>query len=63
MTQWLTLNQAAGELGISPATLRQQIAAGKLAARKFGPVWQVSDKECARYRSTSLGRPGRRPAA
>jgi hypothetical protein len=55
----LTLNDAAGELGISPATLRQQIHAGRLAARKFGPIWVVSETELARYRMENIGRTGR----
>jgi len=57
-----TLAQAADELGVAPATLRQQIAAGRLRGHKVGPLWLVSARELERYRATSLGRPGRRKA-
>ena len=57
-----TLAQAAAELGLEPATLRQQIASGRLRGRKVGPLWIVSARELERYRTTSLGRPGRRKA-
>jgi excisionase family DNA binding protein len=33
----VTLIEAAAILGVTPDTLRQQIAAGKLRARKIGP--------------------------
>ena len=59
----LTLTQAAAALGVSAATLRQQIGNGRLRARKIGPVWTVTQREVERYRTASLGRPGRRPKA
>jgi excisionase family DNA binding protein len=54
----MTLNQAAAALGVSAATLRQQIAAGRLRAAKLGPLWVVDEREIARYRRDSLGQPG-----
>jgi excisionase family DNA binding protein len=55
----LTLTEAAVELGISAATLRHQVQAGRLAARLFGKTYVITTDELARYRATSLGRPGR----
>lgn len=54
----MTLNEAAAALGVSPATLRQQIAAGRLRAEKIGPLWVVQQREVDRYRRESLGQPG-----
>lgn len=56
----MTLTEAAEALGLSAATLRQQIAKGRLQAHKIGPIWVVTAEEIERYRSESRGRPGRR---
>jgi len=45
----LTLKQAADWLNVDPATLRQQIAKGKLKARKNGRDWFVTPGEVRRY--------------
>jgi len=55
----LTLTQAAAELGISAATLRHQVQLGRMQARLFGKTYVITADELERYRSTSLGRPGR----
>lgn len=55
----MTLTEAAAQLGVTPDTLRQQIAAGKLKARKAGRDWTVTPREVERYRVESLGRVGR----
>ena len=52
----MTLPEAAQSLGLSPATLRQQIANGKLRAVKVGRDWTVSPREVERYRNESLGK-------
>lgn len=57
----LTLAQAATLLGVSAATLRQQVRNGRLRARKYGKTWVVTDGEVERYRRESLGHPGRPP--
>jgi excisionase family DNA binding protein len=57
----MSLIAAAGELGITPATLRQQVKSGRLHAIKLGREWLVTEDEVNRYRSQSLGRPGRPP--
>jgi len=45
----VTLIEAAAVLGLTPDTLRQQIANGKLKATKVGRDWQVKPGEVARY--------------
>jgi excisionase family DNA binding protein len=56
----LTLAQAGDLLGIRASTLRRQIANGKLSGTLVGKTWTVTEREVERYRSESLGRPGRR---
>jgi excisionase family DNA binding protein len=46
----MTLKEAAEALGLAPATLRWQIANGKLKARKVGRDWHVTPREVERYR-------------
>lgn len=55
----LILSDAATRLGVTSATLRQQIAAGKLVAHKKGPIWLVTGADLERYRLTHHGRIGR----
>jgi excisionase family DNA binding protein len=52
----MTLTQAAALLGVTAATLRQQIANGKLKARKIGRDWHVSAREIERYQRESRRR-------
>lgn len=49
----MTLIEAAASLGVTAATLRQQIANGRLKARKVGRDWQVTAREVERYRAES----------
>lgn len=58
MTHWLTLQEAAGLLGLSVSTLRVQVRGGRLAGKKIGPLWFVAAAELERYRRESLGKPG-----
>ena len=55
----MTINEAAAALGVAAATLRQQIANGRLRATKRGRDWWVTDGEVERYRRESRGHPGR----
>jgi excisionase family DNA binding protein len=56
----MTLIAAAALLGVTPATLRQQIAASRLRAKKVGRDWQVTTREVERYRREVAGKPGPR---
>jgi excisionase family DNA binding protein len=49
----VTLTEAAALLGVTAATLRQQIANRKLHAVKRGRDWWVTPKEVERYRRES----------
>jgi excisionase family DNA binding protein len=49
----VSLVDAAFALGLSAATLRQQIANGKLRATKRGRDWWVTRREVERYRQES----------
>ena len=49
----MTLTEAAALLGVTAATLRQQIANGKLRATKRGRDWFVTKREVERYRAES----------
>ena len=55
----LTLTEAAALLGLTASTLRHQVQAGRLQARLIGKTYVVTAREVERYRTTSLGRPGR----
>jgi len=46
----MTTTEAAAILGITPHTLRQQIAKGKLKARKVGRDYQIRPSDVERYR-------------
>ncbi len=59
----MTLVEAADLLGLRTATLRQQIANGRLRAKKVGRDWHISSREVERYERESLGHPGRRKSA
>jgi len=58
----LTLTEAADRLGLAASTLRHQVQAGRLRARLIGKTYVVTERELARYRAESLGRPGRHQA-
>jgi excisionase family DNA binding protein len=56
----MTVGEAAQLLGVSPATIRQQIRNGSLLATKRGRDWDISADEVRRYATVSRGKPGRR---
>lgn len=61
MDDAMTLNDLAGELGLSDtSSLRHQIANGALAAVKMGNTWVVTRDEANRYKRESLGNQGGR---
>lgn len=45
----ISLSEAAEVLGVQPATLRQQIARGKLRGTKMGRDWWLTPAEVKRY--------------
>lgn len=45
----LTANEAAAQLGRNPYLVRRWLEDGRLRGSKFGPVWQVSEREIARF--------------
>lgn len=55
----MTLGEAAARLGITPDTLRQQIARGRLQATKHGRDWWVSEEAVADYAAGRRGVHGR----
>ena len=55
-----TPKAAAAELGISAHTLRHQIRSGRLHAEESDGRWLIPNAEIERYRSESLGQPGRK---
>lgn len=55
----MTLQEAAAILGVTAATLRQQIANGKLRATKRGRDYWVTKGEVARYQRENIRRSGR----
>jgi excisionase family DNA binding protein len=59
----MTLREAAELLELTPDTLRQQIHAGKIRARKVGPLWWVTDAEVDRYATEYRGLHGPRPGS
>jgi excisionase family DNA binding protein len=50
----VTLIEAAAILWVTAATLRQQVANGRLRAVKRGRDWHVTPREVERYRRDSL---------
>jgi len=46
----MTTKEAAEKIGISPATVRQQILVGRLTATKMGRDWFIEEAELERYR-------------
>ena len=50
----LTTAQAAEIIGVTPNTLRQQIARGKLAAVKVGRDYLIEPSEAARYKAENI---------
>jgi excisionase family DNA binding protein len=55
----MTTTEAAAALGIDPATVRQAIRTGRLAATRFGRDWQIDPAEVERYRQSRRAAPRR----
>lgn len=48
--EWITVSEAAELSGYHPEHIRRLIREGKIGARKFGPLWQVSWLSLMEYR-------------
>lgn len=62
----MVLSEAARELNLSHVSVWRFIQAGRLPARRVGPIWLVkrSDVEAFKIRERPIGRPRKpRPAA
>jgi excisionase family DNA binding protein len=53
LEEWLTTEEAAEVSGYHADHIRRLIRAGRLKARKFGPVWQVSRTGLREYLETT----------
>ncbi len=47
--EWITTNEAADLAGYHPDHIRRLILAGKIEARRFGPVWAVHRQSLLDY--------------
>jgi hypothetical protein len=47
---FITLTEAAKQLGLAPSTLRHQIRLGRFKGRKVSRDWYVTPEEVERYR-------------
>lgn len=57
MSDLLTVDQAAGELGISARRVRMLIAESTLKAEKVGRDWLIRSKDLDKVRDRKPGRP------
>lgn len=51
--EWLTIQQASKLSGYHAEYLRIIVRAGKVTARKFGPVWAINRKSLLSYLQTA----------
>jgi hypothetical protein len=54
--EWMTLHDAAGQLGLAVQTLRVQARLGRFRATKVGYQYLTTQAAIDEYRQTSLGR-------
>lgn len=54
--EWMTLHDAAGQLGLAVQTLRVQARLGRFSATKVGRQYLCTQKAVDEYRQVSLGR-------
>lgn len=48
--RFLTVGEVAGELGLSPGTVRNLIARGLIKARRIGKWWRIPREEVERLK-------------
>jgi excisionase family DNA binding protein len=62
MPEYLTVNEAAKELGLSARTVHKRIAEGVMRAERFGSlVWMIPEDEIERQREIGRRKPGPKP--
>ncbi|MEJ7710509.1 MAG: helix-turn-helix domain-containing protein [Pyrinomonadaceae bacterium] len=59
----LTTEEVGGRLGVTATRVRAMIAAGRLPAQKFGPVYLVLESDLAIVKDRKTGRPPKAQAA
>jgi hypothetical protein len=59
-TEWVTVAEAAGELGVNARTLRRAAATGALDSRRSGKVWLTTLAAARAWRKDARHRPGPR---
>ena len=57
MDKLLTCKQAAKALGVNDSRVRQLILAGRLPAKKFGPMWLIREKDLSKVANRKVGNP------
>lgn len=56
----LTTEEAAARLGVTATRVRAMIAAGRLPAEKFGPVYVVKESDLKLVENRKVGRPSKK---
>jgi hypothetical protein len=59
-TEWVTVAEAAGELGVNARTLRRAAAGGALDSRRSGKVWLTTLAAARAWLKDARHRPGPR---
>ena len=62
MANYVTVAEAARELGVTERAIHKRIAAGLMRAERFGAhVWQIPVEEVRRWREIGRMKPGPKP--
>ena len=62
MPEYMTVSEAARELGVSTRAIHKRIADGTMKAERFGAlVWQIPVSEVERWRRLGRQKPGPKP--
>ena len=59
---WMTTQETAADLGVSPGRVRQLLLVGQLPGEKLGRDWMIRRSDVARFQALPPGRT-RRPRA
>jgi excisionase family DNA binding protein len=58
--EWITTNEAAKLIGVTPQQVRYLLRHGILRGRKFGHVWMVERRSAKEYKESER-KPGPKP--